>query len=108
MNDTRDELDQRLTRALEAVPRVEMAGDFAQRVMGRLPARPVARLAVSSASIGRRVAFVALFALVLAMFAVAIDSHAIGHVAYMTIQAIFAAEFILLTVWLSLRPQSVR
>jgi len=106
-----DPLDQALTRALEAVPRVDIADDFAARVLSRLPAAKTSRSALPAylpalPSIGRRVALASAIVLFLAMFAVALSPGApfIRNASEITC----AAEFILLTVWLSLRPQPLR
>ena len=78
------------------------------RLMQQLPARP-APLPIYSATshgIGRRVAFVAVFILLAAMLAVGL--RASGSIALTAVEWSLAAEFVLLTVWMSLRPQALR
>ncbi len=101
-------LDRRLTAALEAAPAVAISDDFALRVMQQLPARPALSQArfVTSPGIGRRVAFAAIFVLLAAMLAVGL--RASGSIALTAVEWSFAAEFILLTVWMSLRPKALR
>lgn len=105
-----DSLDQALTQALEAVPPVEIADDFALRVLSRLPACMPARIALPAylpalPSIGRRIALVSAILLFLAMFAFALAPAAPFVRAS---ELVCAAEFILLTVWLAFRPQPLR
>ena len=106
-----DPLDQALTHALEAVPRVEIADDFARRVLARLPAQRTPRIPAflpARPSIGRRVSFAALAILFLAMLAVALQPGAANQLVRNAIEGTCAAEFILLTVWLALRPHPFR
>jgi hypothetical protein len=100
--------DRRLTAALEAAPTIAVPDDFVLRVMQQLPAlRAPSRMAlVASPGIGRRVAFAAIFVLLAAMLAVGL--RASGSIALTAVEWSFAAEFILLTVWMSLRPQVLR
>jgi hypothetical protein len=101
--------DERLTEALEASPRVEIADDFAARVMCRLPARRLLpyRMRVQ-ASIGRRVSVAAGMALLLAIAGFAMQTGGSNAMARMAVEWVFAAEFVVLTVWLSLRPGTLR
>ncbi len=103
-----DRIDQALTQALEAVPRVDIAEDFAARVLSRLSATAPSRIALPVylppfPSVGRRIALASAILLFVAMFALAV-APAAPSVRTAT-EIACAAEFILLTVWLALRPQ---
>jgi len=108
---TNNPLDQALTDALEAAPRVDIADDFAARVMSRLPLASPSRIVLPAylpalPSVGRRIALASAIVLFLAMFAVALSP---GTTFVRNASEIAcSAEFILLTVWLSLRPQALR
>jgi hypothetical protein len=101
------ELDLRLTRALAAVPAVRVPDDFAQRVLAQLPAQPLLfASAAATPNIARRVTFAAAAMLLLAMLLVARLVPATGHpaaIACTVAEFTFAAEFILLSLWLTLR-----
>jgi len=108
-----DQLDQAITHALEAVPQVEIADDFALRVLSRLPAKKLTRIAPPAylpahPSVGRRVAFVAAAVLFVAMLAFAMQPGIANQFIRISIAGTCAAEFILVTVWLALRPQPLR
>jgi len=106
---TQDELDEQLTAALEAVPYVAIADDFAARVMSRVPARRVwAKNLPARASIGRRVAMIAAALLVIAMIAFATPSRDANPLSRTLVEWTFAGEFVALTLWLSLRPGEQR
>jgi len=113
MNDfdtaNRDQLDARMTRALETAPQFSIADDFALRVVERLPVRRRLSLPAEIAAprIGRRVTFAALLVLFVAMIAVALHTQGKGARPYALVEGLLAAEFIVLTVWLSLRPQRI-
>jgi hypothetical protein len=98
---TQDPLDQALARALEAVPHVDISDDFATRVLSRLPAARSAYLPTLP-GIGRRTALASAALLFLAMFAFALAPAAPSI--RTAIEIACAVEFILLTLWLSLRP----
>jgi hypothetical protein len=99
--------DRRLTAALEAAPAVAIPGDFARRVMQRLPVQHApSRIALVSPGIGRRVTFAAIFVLLAGMLAVGF--RASGSIALIAVEWTLAAEFIVLIVWMSLRPQALR
>ena len=110
MNETTNtELDERLTRALEAAPTPLIADDFAQRVMQRLPARPVPSRYVAATHsvatyVGRRVAFAALVLLTVLMFWLAPHTFNMGHSTMTLIELVFCAEFVGVVLWLSPLP----
>lgn len=104
-----DSLDQHLTGALEAVPHIVIADDFAARVMSRVPARPVSIDPLpAQASVGRRVALIAAAVLLVAMLAFSAPSHDTNQLARTVVEWTLAAEFAALTVWLYLRPGALR
>jgi len=111
-----DLLDERLTEALETAPRVEIAEDFAVRVMRRLPPRGTLPYQVRTlpyrvrvqASVGRRVSLAALMVLLLAVAAFALQTGSGNVMARIAVESVFAVEIVLLTVWLSLRPGALR
>jgi hypothetical protein len=101
-----DPLDDRLTRALEAVPQVSIPEDFARHVLAHMPARPAPRATLPETlparpSIGLRVCMAGLLVLFVAMLAISRRSGVSHLVEYACV-----AEFVLLTLWLSLRPQT--
>lgn len=111
-------LDLALTRALEAPPQPLVPDDFALRLLSRLPAevQPTRNpstwaATISEPHLGRRTA-IAAAALLLAAFVLLplLTAHAAAShpLAYLAVWAILAAEFIVLTVWLSLRPDTLR
>lgn len=103
--------DQALTQALEAQPNPHVPDDFALAVMRRLPPRHGLRPPVTLTNVprlGRRAAFAALVILFLGMAVLARESLAPGHLAYAAVEYVFAAEFILIAVWISLRPPALR
>ena len=103
-------LDQALPRALDARPRLELADDFALRVTRKLPARrPAPRLSLTTVPrTGRRVSFAALGVLFLAMILLAPLARGTGHQPFEILEWILVAEFVLITVWMSLRPHPLR
>ena len=106
---TSDPLDRRLSEALEAAPHIAVADDFAARVMSRVPARRIwAQNVPAHASIGRRVALIAAAVLLLAMLGFAAPSPDANQLARAVAEWTVAAEFVVLTLWLSLRPGALR
>ena len=100
-----DPLDGPLTAALEAIPHVSVADDFAARVISRLPApQPSQYRFPMRASIGKRVSLIAAAVLLVAMLAFAARSGGPNTANRTVAEAIFALEFAALTFWLSLRP----
>jgi hypothetical protein len=101
-----DPVDQLLTRALESAPQVTIPDDFALRVLAHLPAHQSVSFALpdylpAAPSLGRRVAFVAVSILFVAMLTVAVSTTQLPR---LLIECICATEFVLLTVWLTLHP----
>ncbi len=104
-----DPLERRLTQALESLPRVAIADDFAARVMLRVPARRTVRyLNPARASMGRRISFIAIAVLFVALFGFAFQTGAANATIRDVAVWAIAAEFIILTVWVTLRPNQSR
>jgi len=114
---TEHDLDLRLTQALETPPEISIPSDFASRVAATLPAarfaapRYVAPGFVVARFVAPRFAMwaarAALGLLVLTMLFFA--PRAVGRsVVPLTLETTFAAEFVLLSVWISLRPGLTR
>ena len=100
-----DPLDAHLTHALEAVPHVAVAEDFAARVMSRLPARKVVQYHLPvRTSVGRRVSMIAAAILLIVVLGFAVQTGGTNAAIRIVAESIFAFEFVALTVWLSLRP----
>lgn len=106
---TIDPLERRLTQALESVPLVAISDDFSARVMAHIPVRRTLRYEIPAhASIGRRVAFAAIALLFVAMFVFALQTGTMNPAIRDAAIWAVAAEFIILTVWMSLRPNHTR
>lgn len=100
-----DPLEAKLTAALEAVPQMAVADDFAARVMSRLPTHKILQYQLPArTSIGRRVSVVAAAILLLAVVAFAVQTGGSTSAIRIVAESIFAVEFAALTVWLSLQP----
>ncbi len=92
--------DEAIVRALEAMPAVPVAEDFAARVVARLPARCAVSIA-EHRSVGRVAAMVAIATLFMAMVAVAPRSQ--GSEVWMSMQVLLFIEFSGLLLWVSFR-----
>ena len=109
LSQTDDPLDRQLTAALEALPEVSVGDDFVARLMLRLPPRKVWTHSLPArASIGRRVALLAAAVLLLAMLGFAAPNHDSTQMSRTVAEGIVIAEFVALTVWLSLRRDAGR
>jgi hypothetical protein len=93
-------LDQRIIRALEASPEPQIPDDFAARVASCVPAsRP---LSVTSTRYGHNAILISIAVLFAALFALA--PHTVNRsVVGLTIECLLCAQFIALTIWLSVR-----
>jgi hypothetical protein len=99
--------DVKLARALEAVPKVAIADDFALRVMQRVPARPVRKrvLLPERSRVGRRVMIAAMVAMAALMLGLAPWAWGLGHLALTAVEWVLCVEFIGLALWLSPVPR---
>jgi len=106
MNDR--DLDLKLTQALEAAPEVAIPPGFAARMAAMAPAAPasaVPRFAAPRFAMWSVRAALALLLVTMVFFA----PRAVGSsVVPLTLEMALAAEFVLLTVWISLRPGLTR
>jgi hypothetical protein len=94
------ELDQRVIRALEASPEPQISDDFAARVASRVPvSRPSS---VTPTRYGHNTILISIAVLFAALFALApreVNRSVVG----LTIECLLCAQFIGLTIWLSVR-----
>jgi hypothetical protein len=97
-------LDQRLIRALETVPEPKIPANFAARVASQLPTRrPVS---LTPTHYGHNAMLLSMVATLVALIALA--PHATGHATIDLLEWLLFAQFILLTVWFSVRRHSLR
>jgi hypothetical protein len=97
------EFDQRLTRALETASEFRIPAGFAARVASQVPARPP--LASTPTHFGDRATLLGVFVTLAALFWLVLRTHpgpAFGYV-----ETFLLAQFIGLTVWLSLRRHNL-
>jgi hypothetical protein len=100
-----DELDQRILRALETAPSVEIPADFAARVASRLPARrrPVS---LTPTHYGQNAVFLGMILTLVVL--IALTLHNGRHATFGLAESLLLTQFLALTVWLSVRRYSVR
>jgi hypothetical protein len=98
------ELDQRLTRALEAAPEVRIPADFAARVASRVPARLI--VASTPTHYGDYASLLGVLVTLAAMFWFGVNTHT--GPAFSFVESFLLAEFIALTLWLSIRRHRLR
>ena len=97
-----DVLDQRILQALETAPELHIPADFAARVTSKLPARrPVS---LTPTHYGRNTMLIGMVVTLVALLALTL--HNGTHVAFSLPQSLLLAQFVALTVWLSVRRQS--
>ncbi|MGP8259492.1 MAG: hypothetical protein ACLQM6_06005 [Acidobacteriaceae bacterium] len=96
MSDGKDALEQRVIRALERVPEVNVPEGFAARVAGQLPQR---RAVITTTSYGLMAIRISMAVLVLALVVVAM--HATGRgVIGIALEWVLCAELVGLALWL--------
>jgi hypothetical protein len=98
------ELDQRLTRALEAAPEVRIPADFAARVASCVPARP--NVASKPTHYGDYASLFGVLVTLAALFWLGIRTH--NGPAFTFVESFLLAEFIALTFWVSIRRHRLR
>jgi hypothetical protein len=99
------ELDQRIVRALEATPDAQVPADFAARVASRLPSpRPLSTVRTRYGDHAMRIGIVVLFAALFALAPDATNRSVVG----LTMEWLLFAQFIGLTLWLSIRRLGAR
>ena len=99
-----DLLDQRVLRALETAPRIDIPADFAARVARRLPAarRPVS---LTPTHYGQNAVYLGMVLALVMLIAMTIYNG--RHAAFGLAESLLLTVFIALTVWLSVRRHSV-
>jgi hypothetical protein len=98
-----DELDRRVLRALETAPSFEIPTDFAARVARKLPARrPVS---LTPTHYGQKAVFLGMILTLVVL--VALTLHNGRHATFGLAESLLLTQFIVLTVWLSVRRHSV-
>jgi ABC-type transport system involved in cytochrome c biogenesis permease subunit len=99
-----EQLDQRLIRALEAVPEPHIPANFAARVASRLPARrPVS---LTPTHYGYTATLIGLVLTLAALLVVAL--HTTGRPTFGLPEAFLLTQFIVLAVWFSVQRHSLR
>ena len=98
------DFDERLIRALETAPDSRIPADFALRVASRLPARrPVS---VTVTHYGQNAMLFGIVATLAVLLVLAL--HTTGHASFGLLESLLLAEFIALTVWLSVWRYGLR
>jgi len=121
---TDQHLDRRLTSALEAAPAIVIPEGFAARVLSELPAQHPSRLqgrletlrppsiarfpALPTPTVGRYASYAAALILITAMLLAAAHPEGPTHFGATILEWSLTAEFILLTLWLTLRTLITR
>ncbi|WP_158942310.1 hypothetical protein [Granulicella sp. S190] len=101
--DLEHELDQRLLRALEAAPEVDIPADFAARVARNLPARRPEF--VTATHYGEHAVFLGML-LTLAVLIV-LTLHNGRHAGFGLAESLLLTQFLALTIWISVRRHGV-
>ncbi|MGD0445498.1 MAG: hypothetical protein ABSA39_16295 [Edaphobacter sp.] len=103
-NPSRDEMEQRLTRALETAPEFHIPADFAARIASRLPAkRPVS---LTPTHYGQSAMWIGVVLTLATMLALAL--HATGRPTFGLAQSFLLTLFVVLVLWLSVWRHSLR
>jgi hypothetical protein len=99
-----DELDLRILRALETAPSIEIPVDFAARVASRLPVRrrPVS---LTPTHYGQNAVFLGMILTLVVLIALTLYNG--RHATFGLAESLLLTQFIVLTVWLSVRRYSV-
>jgi hypothetical protein len=99
-----EDLDQRIVRALETAPRLQVPDDFAVRVASQLPVgRPVS---LTPTHYGKN-AMLAGIAVTLATLVV-LALHSTGDAAFGVLESLLFAQFIAFAVWLTVWRYGLR
>src|ERR1700754_1910621 len=98
------DFDQRLIRALENTPAAQIPADFATRVASHLPRRrPVS---LTATHYGKNAMLLGIVATLAVLLVLALN--ATGHASFEVLELFLLAEFIALTVWLSVWRYGLR
>jgi hypothetical protein len=98
------DLDQRLTRALETAPELQIPADFAARVASQVPARPVVSL--TQTHYGDYAMLLGILVTLAALFVFGL--HTPDRHTFNLVETFLLTDFLGLTVWLSVRRHSLR
>ena len=97
-------MNQRLTDALETLPRISIPAGFAARVASQLPAgRPVS---LTPTHYGQTAVLIGIFITLAALLFLA--RYTIGHASFDLLESLLLAQFVALAVWFSIRRHSLR
>jgi hypothetical protein len=99
-----EHLDQRIVRALETAPQLQIPADFAARVAGRLPARPPVSL--TPTHYGPKATLAGMLVTLAALLVLALRSA--GHPAFGLLESVLSAQFLALAVWFSVWRHRLR
>jgi hypothetical protein len=98
-----ENLDLRITRALEAAPEPHIPSDFAARVASRLPARrPVS---LTPTHYGQNAMVIGILVTLAALILLAL--HTAGHASFGLLESLLFAQFVALAVWFSVWRHSL-
>jgi hypothetical protein len=97
-----DELDLRILYALETAPDLQIPADFAARLTSKLPARRP--ISLTPTHYGRNAMLIGMVVTLVALLALTL--HNGTHAAFSLAQSLLLAQFVALTVWLSIRHES--
>jgi hypothetical protein len=97
-------LDQRITRALETMPEPRIPADFASRVASQLPARRPDSL--TPTHYGQKAVLLSMLVTLAALIVLAVNTT--GHASIGLLESLLFAQFIGLTIWLSIWRHSLR
>ena|ERR1700744_517268 len=99
-----ENLDLRITRALETVPEPQIPSDFAARVASRLPARrPVS---LTPTHYGQNAMVIGILVTLAALIVLAL--HTAGHASFGLLESLLFAQFVALAVWFSVWRPNLR
>jgi formate/nitrite transporter FocA (FNT family) len=99
-----EHLDQRIVRALETAPEIQIPADFAARVASQIPAtRPVS---LTPTHYGQNAMLAGMVVTLATLLVLALNSA--GHATFGLLESLLSAQFIALAVWLSVWRHSLR
>jgi hypothetical protein len=99
-----EHLDQRIVRALETAPQLQIPADFAARVAGQLPARrPVS---LTPTHYGQNATLAGMLVTLVALLVLAL--HSPGHATFGLLESVLSAQFLALAVWFSVWRHRLR
>ena len=99
-----EDLDQRIVRALETAPELQVPGDFAVRVATQLPARRPVSLTPTHYGKNAMLAGIAVTFAALVVLAL----HSTGDAAFGVLESLLFAQFIAFAVWLTVWRYGLR